>query len=221
MKTLNLLLFYSLCLLSSIACQAAAPVALSVEVASPARAAKKLNIDNVYRMLQLAERQYYAGFSIDAKGINHPVLIEFDTARAQQRRWDFAEIISDIFIFNGHISVLLDSGQSFSLIKDAWVLNPQDLMQNARVVFSDGLTHVIVCSPSSLFKAASPAAGCVSINPHWTLSFPWQDIEPQVCGDFLYAVTWSKTQPQHLRIDPVSGKILQQSAYQGEPVCTP
>jgi hypothetical protein len=219
MKLLNLILLYSLCLLSSVACQASGPVALSVEVIAPARAAKKLNIDHVYRTIQVKEKQYYAGFSIDSDGINHPVLIEANAYGRQQNRWEFEDIISDIFIFNGHVSVLLDTGRNFSLLKDIWVQNPQGFPQNARIIFSDGLRHLIVCSPSSLFKDSTHAAGCESFNPNWKVSFSWHDLAPKLCGDFLHALTWSNTQNQRLLIDPASGKVIEQSAYTGEDIC--
>ncbi len=219
MKLLNLFLFYCLCLLSSVACQASSPVALSVKVIAPARAAKKLNIDNVYRTIQLKDKQYYAGFSIDSDGINHPVLIEADVYGGQQNRWEFEDIISDIFIFNGQVSVLLDTGQNFSLIGNVWVKNPQGFPQNSHIIFSDGQRHLIVCSPSSLFKDNTHAAGCESFNPNWKVSFSWQDFQPRLCGGFLHAVTWSYTQNQRLLIDPASGKIIEQSAYTGEDIC--
>ncbi len=218
MKFLNLILLFSLCLQSS-ACQASGPAALSAEVIAPAEAARKLNIDNVYRTIQVKDKQYYAGFSIDTDGINHPVLIELDAEGEQHHRWNFEDIISDIFIFNGQVSVLLDTGQNFSLAGKVWVKNPQGFLQNARVVFSDGERHQIVCSPSSLFKDNTHAAGCESFNPSWKVSFAWHDLEPRLCGDFLHAVTWSNTQNQRLRIDPASGKIIEQSAYSGEDIC--
>jgi hypothetical protein len=214
----RLMLYYA-CLLLSLTCQAAEHAVMSTEVNSPAETANKLNIDNVYRMIQLKHRQYYAGFSIDSDGINHPVLIEVSSGGAQQHQWGFEDIISDIFIFNGLVSVVLDSGQSFSLLNNVWIHNQQSLLKNARVVFSDGERHLIVCSPSSLFKDSTHAAGCESFNPHWKLSFSWQDFQPRVCGGYLYAVTWEQKHNQRLRIDPASGKIIEQSAYSGEHIC--
>ncbi len=215
MKLPDLKILFCVLALASVACHATDGSVLSHEVINPAQLADKLNIDNVYRAFETADKQYYAGFRIDADGINHSLLIELDRSEKKRNRWEFDDIITDIFIFDGRVSVVLDSGKNYSLVKGEWVQNQQDFTHNARVVFSDGARHLIVCSPSSLLKANTHAAGCVSYQPDWTVSFPWYDVEPKVCGNFLYAVTWSQTQNQRLKIDLASGKIVGQKKNMG------
>lgn len=191
------------------------------KIANPAAIANKLNIDNVYRTLEANGKQYYAGFSIDSDGINSPVLLEFDKISSKQNSWKFDEIISDIFIFNSTVSVLLDNGENYSLIKGEWVLNPQVLGETSVVVFSDARRQLISCSPSSLGKADTHQGGCESFNPNWKVFFSWYEVQPSVCGDFLYAVTWEQKHNQRLAINLKTGKIVHRAIFSGEDICTP
>jgi hypothetical protein len=207
--------------LTSFACHAAKIIPLSSEVSEPASIANKLNIDNVYRSLETKSHQYYAGFSIDSDRINHPVLIELDKISGRQNSWKFDEIISDIFIFNSTVSVVLENGENYSLIKGEWVRNSRVLEEMSVVVFSDARQRLISCTPSSLGKADTRQGGCESFNPNWKLSFSWHKVRPKVCGEFLYAVTWEQKHNQRLAINLKSGKVVHKQVFSGEDICTP
>jgi hypothetical protein len=221
MKRLNLKLYFCLWIVSVAACHASENVPLSDEISNSAQIASKLNMDNAYRSLDLNGRQYVAGFSIDSNGNNHPLLVEFESATGKHSSWHFDDIIADIFLYNASVSVLLDSGKSFSLNNGKWVPNALQLQAGSVIVSSDAKQHLIACSPSSLTMSDTHKGGCESFNPDWKLAFSWHDVVPKVCGNYLYAVTWSAKQNQRLKIDLVSGKVVEQNAFNGGDICTP
>jgi hypothetical protein len=205
----------------TVASQANDVIPLSAEVSNPATSANKLGIDNVYRVLEKNGKQYFAGFSIDSAGINHPLLVEFDRRSNKQQSWHFDGNIADIFIYNSLVSVVLDDGKSFSLKKESWEPIPLILGQQSVVVFSDGQQHLIACSPASLSKADTRRGGCESFNPNWKIAFSWFEVTPSVCGNFLSAVTTSYKKNQKLKIDLDSGKVIDRKKFTGEIICTP
>lgn len=222
MKLLNLKIVCCLWMtLSVAACHAAENIPLSYDVSSPAAMAHKLNMDNVYRALEANGKQYVAGFSIDAKRINHPLLVEYELASGKQKSWHFDDIIADIFIYNSSVSLLLDSGISFSLSDGEWIRIPLHLQPASIIVFSDGKQHLIACSPASLSKADTYQGGCESFNPDWKSSFSWHDIQPKVSGDYLYAVSWAKRQNQLLTINPDTGEVIDRKVCRAGELCMP
>jgi hypothetical protein len=221
MKTLS---FRALCLLSlllSVASHADDSIALSHDIANSAHIAKETPLDNAYLSFSAKDAMYYAGFTIEKNGTNQPTLVEVNKISGTKAAWRFDDIIADVFVFKSMVSVVLDSGVVYSLNTGRWERSSLVLAERSRIVFGDGKKRLISCSPSSLFKDDTRVGGCESYNPSWTISFPWHDVKPKICGELLYAVTWEKRQNQHIAINLESGEIVYQRAYAGEDVCAP
>ncbi len=208
-------------LLLSAACHAYESVPLSRDTPVSSSILKKTGLDNADLFLDINGKQYHAGFTIDAAGINTPTLVEVDQHGVKQNSWTFDDIIADIFIFDSHVSIALYHGESYSFIDNAWQRNALQMAGRSRIVFSDGKQRLIACSPASLYKEGSRTGGCESYNPNWKISFAWHEVKPKVCGDLLYAVTWSRKQNQRMAIDLDSGKVVHQKVFAGEDVCAP
>jgi hypothetical protein len=175
-------------------------------------------LDSAYLTLQSGGKRYFAGFSIAPDGFNTPVIVEIDVEGGGQRYWEFEEIISDLFLFNSHISAVLDSGATFSLIGSAWQRDALVVAEHSKIIYSTGQNHVIACAPSSLFKEEDRESGCQSYNPNWKISFPWREIEPMYCGKYIQAVTWTVPK-QRLFIDSSTGKVAHQEKYLDGTLC--
>ena len=220
MKKFKITLFYLFLVLFSVACQSTRAAPISSDIIDSTDIVKKTNLDSAYLSLDTLEKYYYAGFIISGDGINHPTLLELDKVTGKIDTWNFDEIISDIFIFNSKVSLVLDGGNSFSLQERAWRKNSLILEEQSRVVFSDSIKHLISCSPASSQKSAPNNGGCQSHNPSWQYSFPWLEVRPKVCGNNLYVVTWEKPTSRHIAIDIKSGKVTFEKSYSGEDICT-
>jgi hypothetical protein len=221
MKTLGSIAMCLLSLLLSVASHADDSIALSHDIANSAHTAKETSLDNAYLSFSTKDAMYFAGFTIENNGTNQPTLVEVKKIGGMKAIWKFDDIIADVFVFKSMVSVVLDSGVVYSLNTGRWERSSLVLAERSRIVFGDGKMRLIACSPSSLFKDDTRVGGCESHNPSWTISFPWHDVRPKICGDLLYAVTWEKRQNQHIAINLESGEIVHQSAYTGEDACAP
>jgi hypothetical protein len=206
-------------MLLSASCHAYEGTTLSHVLSDSSSAVNGTSLDSAYLSLKVGDKQYYAGFTIDSDGVNSPTLIEIGKVVSKQKSWKFTDIISDLFIFDTHVSVALDSGEVFSLINDTWAQRLLLLTERPRIVYSDGGRHLIACSSSSPMKEGKRLGGCASYSPNWNISFPWYAVRPRVCGDLLFAVTWQKKQNQRIAVDIGSGKIVRQETYRGGDVC--
>jgi hypothetical protein len=175
-------------------------------------------LDSAYLTLITGGKQYFAGFSIAPDGLNTPVIVEIDVEGGGQRYWEFEEKISDLFLFNSHISVVLDSGATVSLIGGAWQRDQLVVAEHSKIIYSAGQNNLIACSPSSFFKEGARESGCQSYNPNWKISFPWREIEPKYCGKYIQAVTWTVPK-QRLFIDSFTGKVAHQEKYLDGTLC--
>lgn len=220
MKKFNPILFYLFLVLFSVACQSTRAAPISNDIFDSGDIVKKTNLDSAYLSLDTIKKHYYAGFTINGDGFNSPALVELDKVTGKVNAWNFDEIISDIFIFNNRVSLVLDSGNSFSLQDSAWSKSPLMLEEQSRVVFSDSIKHLISCSPASPQKSDPNKGGCESHNPSWQHSFPWFEVRPKVCGGYLYVVTWEKPTSRRIAIDIKSGKVAFEKVYSGEDICT-
>jgi len=220
MKKFKLILFYLFLISFSVACQSTRAALISNDVFDSADIVRKTNLDNAYLVLDTIDKHYYAGFTISEDGFNHPTLVELDKVTGKIYTWNFNEIISDIFIFNNKVSLVLDSGNSFSLQESAWVKNSLMLEEQSRVIFSNSKEHLISCSPASPQKSDHDKGGCQSHSPNWQFSIPWLEVRPKVCGGLLYVVTWESSGNRRIALDIKSGNIAFEKAYSGEDICT-
>ena len=201
MTKFKIALFYLLLALFSAACQSTRAAPISNDIIDSSDIVKKTNLDNAYLSLNTDDNLYYAGFTVDQNSINHPTLVELDKVNGKIRTWNFDDVISDIFIFDNKVSLVLDGGNSFSLQENSWNEIPLVLEEQSRIVFSSANNRLITCSPASPLKSSSDKGGSQSHNPNWQVTFPWREIKPKVCGDQLYAVTWENTENRRIAID--------------------
>lgn len=220
MTKFNLILLYLFMVLFSVACQSTRAAPISNDIFDSSDIVEKTNLDSVYLSLETIKKHYYVGFTISGDGLNSPTIVELDKVTGKANNWNFDEIISDIFVLNNKVSLVLDSGNSFSLQENAWSENGLILEAQSRVVFSDSIKHLISCSPASPQKSDPNKGGCTSYSPSWQHSFPWLEVRPKVCGDYLYAVTWEKPTSRRIAIDIKSGKVAFEKSYSGEDICT-
>lgn len=219
MKNLKLFFTVVFFVLIPLSCQAVGEVALSQKIEDASEIISKTGLGNVYLSLSTKGKRFYAGFKITPDGINQPALIGVHISDSTRVGWTFDKIISDLFIYNGLVSLVFDDGETFSLIDKTWKKAPIFLGRQAHIVYSDGFKHLVSCFPSSPAKADSHQGGCESRNPNWTVNFPWYELPPKVCGGLLHAVTWSHSGNQHIVIDIQTGKITARHQYTGQSFC--
>lgn len=148
-----------------------------------------LDMQNVYDGVEYKGKTYVIGFKIDKDGVNTPYIAEVSADLLGIRYWPFNSIINDIFIYKNSVYINDTAGKVFAFNGGSW--QPSDLAfpENAKVVYGDGLSRLVICYNTQPAKAADHnTSGCYSVSPHWKYDFSWFTVEPKVCNNALFTV---------------------------------
>ena len=168
----------------------------------------KLKMQNIYAGLTYSKKLYVIGFQIDNSGTNNPTVSEITSDMLSTTYWSFDQILADIFIYQNKLHINTMNGETFYLKDNQWKKGNLNFPPDSNIIYSDNKEQLVICYPSSLFKAHKGKGGCYSNNPKWKYDFHWNTIKPKACDHKLHIIEEMNPGNMFRQISLIDGKTF-------------
>lgn len=166
----------------------------------------KTGLQNAYTAIETALGIYVAGFKIDDKGANHPVVVFLSQDLKTKRSWPMPGSVTQFFLFKNALHVLTIDGQALQTDGLNWSGVGLAFKRDSFVVWSDD--DLVACNPAPLLMNDKTKGGCYSLFKGWQFDANWREVKPQICNGNLMVlearagVWWLR------QLDVTSGAVL-------------
>ncbi|WP_141215643.1 hypothetical protein [Hahella sp. CCB-MM4] len=174
----------------------------------------KTSLQNAYTAQETPSGLFLGGFKIDDQGINYPYIAYVSRDLSQQQEWPMDDMVSQIFVFDDQVYVVLSEGEALSLQGAEWNSSDLKFKPDSIVVWSD--KDIIACTPSPLPKASTGQGSCYSLFNRWKVSANWQTQKPIVCEGYLLVPDRHGSEMVLRQIDITNGDVVKNKTLKKE-----